>query len=196
MSTESTSINETANDTIQQIASHYKAILNLIGEDCDREGLKDTPMRAAKALAYLTRGYAQDIDVVINNALFDSPSSEMVVVKDIEFYSLCEHHILPFFGTVSVGYIPGEKIVGLSKIARIVDVYARRLQVQERLAEQICEAIYKHLNARGVIVRCEARHLCMQMRGVQKQSSSTVSFASRGAFNESPELKKQFFQSL
>ena len=127
-----------SDEIIEEIAGHYAEIIRLIGEDPEREGLKDTPMRAAKAMYYLTRGYRQNISDVIHGAMFSAPSSGLVVVRDIEFYSLCEHHILPFFGTVSVGYLPGEKIVGLSKVARIVDVFARRLQVQERFAEQLC----------------------------------------------------------
>ena len=185
-----------SNEIVDQIAKHYSEILRLLGEDVNREGLKDTPQRAAKALYYITRGYRQDIDAVIHNALFKSPGSGMVVVRDIEFYSLCEHHILPFFGTVSVGYLPGEKIVGLSKVARIVDVFARRLQVQERFAEQLCETLYEKLQARGVIVQCRANHLCMQMRGVEKQSATTVSIASRGVLTDSVELRREFLSQI
>lgn len=183
-------------DIISEIASHYAEIIRLIGEDPQREGLADTPLRAAKALYYITRGYRQNISDVIHGALFQAPSSEMVIVKDVEFYSLCEHHLLPFFGKVSVGYIPGEKIVGLSKVARIVDVFARRLQVQERFADQLCDTLYTHLGAKGVMVRCEARHLCMQMRGVEKQCSTTVTFASRGIFVSDEALRSQFRNSL
>lgn len=183
-------------ELIDRIASHYAEILHLIGEDVSRDGLKDTPRRAAKALLYVTRGYRQDVDTVIHNAMFDAPGGDIVIVRDIEFYSLCEHHILPFFGTVNVGYIPGAKIVGLSKIARIVDMFARRLQVQERFADQLCDTLFDKLGAKGVIVECKARHLCMQMRGVEKQSSSTVAVASRGVFSESPELRKEFFSQL
>lgn len=185
-----------ANDVIDKIAKHYSEILQLLGEDVNREGLKDTPQRAAKALYYVTRGYRQDIDKVIHNALFQSPSNGMVVVRDIEFYSLCEHHILPFFGTVSVGYLPGEKIIGLSKVARIVDMFARRLQVQERFAEQLCETLYEKLEARGVIVQCRANHLCMQMRGVEKQSSTTVSMATRGIFTDSVDMRREFLSQI
>lgn len=188
---------QNADETIiNQIAEHYRAIIELIGEDSTRQGLIDTPQRAAKALYYCTRGYRQDIDSVIHSAMFDAPSSDIIVVRDIEFYSLCEHHILPFFGTVSVGYLPGEKIVGLSKIARIVDVFARRLQVQERFADQLCQTLYEHLQARGVMVSCRARHLCMQMRGVQKQLSETVTTASCGEFINSPSLKSQFLEAI
>lgn len=187
---------DSSNDVIKEIASHYAEIIRLIGEDPTREGLVDTPMRAAKALYYVTRGYRQNIDDVIHCALFEAPGSGMIVVRDIEFYSLCEHHILPFFGTVSVGYLPGKKIVGLSKVARIVDVFARRLQVQERFAQQLCDTLFDHLEARGVMVSCRARHLCMQMRGVEKQSASTVTVATRGDFDIDESLRAQFFQAI
>lgn len=185
-----------SDEIIEEIAGHYAEIIRLIGEDPEREGLKDTPMRAAKAMYYLTRGYRQNISDVIHGAMFSAPSSGLVVVRDIEFYSLCEHHILPFFGTVSVGYLPGEKIVGLSKVARIVDVFARRLQVQERFAEQLCTELYERLDAKGVMVYCRARHLCMQMRGVQKQESSTVSISSCGVFKTDPMLRDEFMMSI
>lgn len=188
--------NSGSEELVGRIAEHYAEILRLIGEDVGRDGLKDTPIRAAKALLYVTRGYRQNVDAVIHNAMFDAPGGDMVIVRDIEFYSLCEHHILPFFGTVSVGYIPGKKIVGLSKVARIVDMFARRLQVQERFADQLCDTLYGKLGARGVIVECKARHLCMQMRGVEKQLSSTVSVASRGVFADSKELRTEFFSQL
>lgn len=183
-------------EIIDAIAGHYAEILRLIGEDCSREGLKDTPERAAKALYYVTRGYRQDIDSVIHGAMFTAPSSDMVVVRDIEFYSLCEHHILPFFGTVSIGYLPGEKIVGLSKVARIVDMFARRLQVQERFSHELCDVLTDKLQARGVMVLCRARHLCMQMRGVEKQSSTTVTIATSGLFRDDESLRTQFLSSL
>lgn len=183
-------------NVVKEIASHYAEIIRLIGEDVEREGLKDTPMRAAKALYYITRGYRQNIDDVIHGAMFESPGDGMVIVRDIEFYSLCEHHILPFFGTVSIGYMPGKKIVGLSKVARIVDMFARRLQVQERFSQQLCGMLYERLDARGVMVWCKARHLCMQMRGVEKQSSSTVSIATAGEFCSNEDLRRQFLQSI
>lgn len=183
-------------DVVKEIASHYAEIIRLIGEDVEREGLKDTPMRAAKALYYITRGYRQNIDAVIHGAMFESPGDGMVIVRDIEFYSLCEHHILPFFGTVSIGYLPGKKIVGLSKVARIVDMFARRLQVQERFSQQLCDMLYERLDARGVMVWCKARHLCMQMRGVEKQSSSTVSIATAGEFCSNEDFRRQFLQSI
>lgn len=183
-------------EIISKIAAHYAEIIKLIGENPQRDGLVNTPLRAAKALYFVTRGYRQNIDDVIHGAMFESPGCDMVIVRDIEFYSLCEHHILPFFGTVSVGYLPSEKIVGLSKIARIVDVFARRLQVQERFVDQLCATLFERLGARGVMVWCKARHLCMQMRGVEKQLASTVSIATRGEFSTDESLRRQFLQSI
>ncbi len=190
------SIKDNPEKVIAEIAEHYREIIKLVGEDPSREGLLDTPERAAKALMFLTRGYRQNIDSVIHGALFHAPSSELIIVKDIEFYSLCEHHILPFFGRVSIGYVPGGEIVGLSKIARLVDVFARRLQVQERFATELCEEIFNQLGAKGVIVSCQAQHLCMQMRGVQKQSSTTIITAASGILKTDSELRMQFFNSI
>ncbi|MCM1138489.1 MAG: GTP cyclohydrolase I FolE [Muribaculum sp.] len=187
---------ELGQEAIEKIADLYKEIIKVIGEDVTREGLQKTPMRAAKALAYMTRGYRQDPDEIINGAIFSHDGSRMVVVKDIEFYSLCEHHILPFFGKVSVGYIPNGKTIGLSKLARLVDYYARRLQVQERMTAQICRIIMEKLDAKGVIVACTGQHLCMKMRGVEKQESSTTTIETTGVFNESQELFDQFFKAL
>ena len=187
---------ELSQETIEKIAEHYKAIISLIGEDVTREGLLKTPMRAAKAIAYVTRGYRQDPDEIINNAIFTHEGSRMVVVKDIEFYSLCEHHILPFFGRVSVGYIPNGKTIGLSKLARLVDYYARRLQVQERMTAQICHVIMEKLQAKGVIVVCTGEHLCMKMRGVEKQDSATTTIKTSGVFNDSAVLCDEFFKVL
>lgn len=184
----------TDEERIRQLATHYEAILRLVGEDPHREGLKDTPARAAKAMMYITRGYRQDIDGVIHGAMFEAPSSGMIVVKDIEFYSLCEHHLLPFFGHVSIGYIPDGKIIGLSKLARIVDVFARRFQVQERFTAELCATLTEKLNAKGVIVQTSARHLCMQMRGVEKQESNTVTTLWSGIFDTDLNLRSQFFQ--
>lgn len=186
---------EISDETIREIASHYEAILKLLGEDTTREGLVKTPMRAAKAMAFVTRGYRQDPDIIINDAIFSHEGSRMVIVKDIEFYSLCEHHILPFFGKVSIGYIPDGKTIGLSKLARLVDFYARRLQVQERMTSQICRIIMEKLNAKGVIVVCTGEHLCMKMRGVEKQDSATTTIESAGAFSDSA-LREEFFQAL
>lgn len=179
-----------------KLAYHYREIIRLIGEDETREGLLKTPLRAAKAFAYATSGYFADVDEVVNGAIFSHEGSELVVVRDIEFHSFCEHHILPFFGTVSVGYIPDGKIIGLSKVARLVDMFARRLQVQERLGEQICEAIGRAVGAKGVIVTCRAQHLCMKMRGVEKQESTTVTTASSGVFSGDAALRQEFFAAL
>ena len=177
---------------IAEIANHYKEILKLIGEDPSREGLIKTPERAAKALYSITEGYKQSASEIASKAIFEHDGSGMVIVKDIEFYSMCEHHILPFFGKVSVGYLPKGKILGLSKLARIVDVYAKRLQVQERMTGQICREISELIPNDGVIVACEGAHLCMKMRGVEKQDSSTVTFECSGKFLDRPELRKEF----
>lgn len=183
-------------DTLREIAGHYAEIIRLLGEDTSREGLTKTPMRAAKAMAYVTRGYRQDADTIINGAIFTHEGSKMVVVKDIEFYSLCEHHILPFFGRISIGYIPNGKTIGISKLARLVDFYARRLQVQERLTKQVCDIIAEKLGATGVIVVCTADHLCMKMRGVEKQQAATSTIETFGLFADKPELRADFFNSI
>lgn len=183
-------------DTIEEIASHFKAIISLLGEDLEREGLVKTPMRAAKAMEFVTRGYRQDPDELINGAIFSHEGADMVVVKDIEFHSLCEHHILPFFGHVSIGYIPNGKTIGLSKLARLVDFYARRLQVQERMTAQICDIVMEKLGAKGVIVKCTADHLCMKMRGVEKQSACTTTVHTAGAFSSSPALREEFYRAI
>ncbi len=181
---------------VEQIAEHYRAILELIGEDPNREGLVKTPVRAAKALWYITSGYRQNDDQVMKQAIFEYAGSKMIIVKDIEFYSMCEHHILPFFGRISVGYIPDGKMIGLSKLARLVNVFARRLQVQERLTAQVCQSIMRTLHARGAIVLCNGEHLCMKMRGVEKESSSTTTCDYTGAFAEDPALRAEFLSSL
>ncbi|MEO7922482.1 MAG: GTP cyclohydrolase I FolE [Chitinophagaceae bacterium] len=162
----------------------YKGIIDLLGENSEREGLLKTPERLAKAMQYLTQGYQLDAKAIINSAKFHEPISEMIVVKDIEVYSMCEHHMLPFFGKAHIAYIPNGWITGLSKIARVVDVYARRLQVQERLTLEIMNAIKETLNPLGVAVVIEAKHLCMMMRGVQKQNSSTTTSAFDGEFQK------------
>lgn len=187
---------ELSQETIEEIARHYEAIISLLGEDITREGLVKTPMRAAKALAYVTRGYRQDPDDIINGAIFTHEGSRMVIVKDIEFYSLCEHHILPFYGKVSIGYIPNGKTIGLSKLARLVDFYARRLQVQERMTAQICRIIMEKLQAKGVIVVCTGEHLCMKMRGVEKQLSATTTVETAGEFDDSAILREEFFKAI
>lgn len=183
-------------EIIDKIAGHYREIIKLIGEDPDREGLVKTPMRAAKALWYITSGMRQNPSDVMKQAIFEYAGSKMVIVKDIEFYSTCEHHILPFFGRVSIGYIPNGNMIGLSKLARVVDVFARRLQVQERLTAQLVAEIMSTLRAKGVIVVCNAQHLCMKMRGIEKQDSSTTTTDYAGLFENDPALRKEFFDSL
>ena len=180
---------------IDEIAQHYKKILELIGEDVEREGLIKTPRRAAKALVDITRGYKQNPGEFVKSALFEYAGSKVVVVKDIEFYSLCEHHILPFFGTVSIGYIPDGSMVGLSKLARVVDAFAHRLQVQERFTAEICDSLYENLSSKGVIVAVSAGHLCMKMRGVEKQGANTFTLEYRGYF-ENPQLREEFFRMI
>jgi GTP cyclohydrolase IA len=167
-----------------------------VGEDPEREGLRRTPLRVAKALDFLTGGYAMSVEAVLNDALFEDCCDEMVIVKDIEFYSMCEHHMLPFFGRASIGYLPNGKIIGLSKIARVVDVFARRLQVQERLTNQIADALVDALRPHGLGVVLEASHLCMMMRGVQKQNSHTVTSALRGTFKSAPRTRAEFMELL
>ncbi len=174
------------------IARRMREILAEIGEDPSREGLQRTPMRFEKALKFLTSGYDADIQHIINGALFDVKYDEMVIVKDIEFFSMCEHHLLPFYGKAHVAYLPNEKVVGLSKIPRIVDVFARRLQVQERLTQQIAETLQEILNPRGVAVIMEAQHFCMMMRGVEKQHSGTVTSAMLGDFRNRKETRTEF----
>ena len=169
---------------LDELAAHYKEILNLLGEDPEREGLLKTPMRVAKAMQILTRGYSQDPRKVLTDALFEETYNQMVIVKDIDFFSMCEHHILPFYGKVHVAYIPNGKITGLSKIARVVDIYSHRLQVQERLTQQIKDCIQETLNPQGVMVVIEAKHMCMQMRGVEKQNSVTVTSDFCGVFDD------------
>lgn len=171
----------------------FATIIEGIGEDLSREGLLDTPARAAKAMKYLTQGYSQSLDSVVNNALFPSDNSEMVVVQDIEFYSLCEHHMLPFIGKAHVAYIPQGKVIGLSKLARIVDMFARRLQIQENMTKEIAEAIMQVTDAKGVGVVLEAQHMCMKMRGVEKQNSTMKTSMLLGSFRENPATRAEFF---
>lgn len=172
------------NEHIEKLAELYKSAITLVGEDPSREGLAKTPERVAKAMQFMTQGYDQDAEKILSSAIFEEDHSEMVIVKDIELYSMCEHHMLPFFGKAHIAYIPNGKIVGLSKLARIVDVFARRLQVQERLTIQIRDAIEGALNPLGVAVVIEAKHLCMMMRGVQKQNSITTTSAFNGEFEK------------
>ncbi len=181
---------------VEEIASHYREILRLIGEDPDREGLVKTPMRAAKAIYDITTGYRQDPAKIVSQAIFEHAGSQIVIVKDIEFYSMCEHHILPFFGKVAVGYLPKGKMIGLSKLARIVDSFARRLQVQERLTSQVCQLLSDTLPNNGVIVACEAGHLCMKMRGVEKQESTTITFDYTGKFATDSTLRQEFLSLI
>ena len=175
---------------------HYREILIDLGEDPQREGLRDTPERAAKAMQYLCHGYAQSLEEIVNGALFASSSDEVVIVRDIELYSLCEHHLLPFIGKAHVAYIPTGKVLGLSKVARIVDMYARRLQIQESLTRQIAEAIQSVTNAAGVAVVIEAQHMCMMMRGVEKQNSQMLTSVMLGAFRESSNTRQEFLQLI
>jgi GTP cyclohydrolase I len=174
------------------IAPHIKEVLTQLGEDANREGLKLTPARVEKALKYLTSGYTADIDSLVKGAIFNVQYDEMVIVKDIEFYSMCEHHMLPFFGKMHVAYLAKNKVVGLSKIPRIVDAFARRLQIQERLTQQVAQSLQEMLEPHGVGVICEASHFCMMMRGVEKQGSSTVTSTMLGAFRNRKETRDEF----
>ena len=177
----------------QKVAALVRELLTEIGEDPQREGLRDTPKRVAAAMSFLTSGYRADLNRVINNAIFTQQTNSMVIVKNIEVYSLCEHHILPFFGRCHIGYIPRGKVYGVSKLARLVDMYARRLQLQERLTEQISQEIMDSIDAAGVGVMVEARHLCMMMRGVEKQNSMMVTSSVVGMFRESVATREEFF---
>ena len=186
----------TLDDREPEFESHVTEILRAIGEDPAREGLIKTPYRVAKAYRFLTSGYEQDVDDVLNGAIFEEDYNEMVIVKDIDFYSLCEHHMLPFFGTCHIAYIPNGKIVGLSKLPRIVEVFARRLQVQERMTQQIAEALQSALNPLGVAVVCEGRHMCMMMRGVQKQNSVATTSEMLGAFEANHKTREEFLRLI
>ena len=179
---------------LEELADHYKEILTLLGEDTDREGLQKTPMRVAKAMQVLTRGYQMDAHKVLTDALFKEDYSQMVIVKDIDFFSLCEHHMLPFYGEAHVAYIPNGYITGLSKIARVVDIFAHRLQVQERMTQQIKDCIQDTLKPLGVMVVVEAKHMCMQMRGIEKQNAITTTSDFSGAFNQAK--TRQEFMNL
>ena len=180
---------------LDELASHYKSILDLLGEDSSREGLEKTPMRVAKTMQILTRGYYQDAKKVLLDALFEEKYNQMVIVKDIDFFSMCEHHMLPFYGKVHVAYIPNGYITGLSKIARVVDIFSHRLQVQERMTLQIKECIQQTLKPLGVMVVVEAKHMCMQMRGVEKRNAITTTSDFSGAFNQA-KTREEFMNLL
>ncbi|MEI8236191.1 MAG: GTP cyclohydrolase I FolE [Methylococcaceae bacterium] len=175
---------------------NFSQIIEAVGEDLTREGLVDTPKRAAKAFKFLTHGYEKTLEEVLNGAIFTADSEDMVIVKDIELYSLCEHHLLPFIGKCHVGYLPEGKVLGLSKIARVVDMYARRLQIQERLTKQIADAIEQATGARGVAVVIEAKHLCMMMRGVEKQNSVMTTSAMKGIFRKEINTRSEFLNLI
>ncbi len=183
-------------ETLKELSEHYAAILRLLGENPEREGLLKTPQRVAKAMAFLTQGYEQDPGEILLSAKFKEEYKQMVIVKDIELYSLCEHHMIPFYGKAHVAYIPNGYITGLSKIARVVEAFARRLQVQERLTVQIRDCIQKALNPMGVAVVIEASHMCMQMRGVEKQNSSTTTSAFTGVFLSQLQTREEFIQLI
>ena len=181
---------------LDRIANAYRELLQTIGEDVDREGLQRTPDRAARALEFLTQGYRQNLDEIINGAVFESSASEIILVKDIELYSLCEHHLLPFIGRAHVAYLPNGKVIGLSKVARIVDVFARRLQIQENLTTQIAESLMDCLQPSGVAVVVEAKHLCMMMRGVEKQNSVMKTSCLLGTFKDDARTRSEFLSLL
>ena len=187
--------NERYRDGIEELADHYKEVLKLLGEDPEREGLQKTPMRVAKAMQTLTKGYQMDAHKILTDALFKEDYNQMVIVKDIDFFSLCEHHMLPFYGKAHVAYIPNGYITGLSKIARVVDIYSHRLQVQERMTQQIKDCIEQTLHPLGVMVVIEAKHMCMQMRGVEKQNSITTTSDFSGAFNQ-PKTRQEFMNLI
>ena len=181
---------------MSKIEEITRQLLREIGEDPNREGLIKTPLRVSKAWEFFSKGYKEDLDIIINDAIFEEDARDMVIVRDIEFFSLCEHHLIPFFGKAHVGYIPNGKVIGLSKIPRIIDMFARRLQVQERLTHQIADAINSVLNPKGVSVVMEGRHMCMQMRGVEKQNSFTSTSAMSGQFKKSAETRSEFLSII
>ncbi len=179
-------------DSTESISKHYHSLVELIGEDPERDGLRGTPLRAARALEHLTSGYRQNLDEVVNNAIFESDNDQMVIIKNIELYSLCEHHLLPFVGKCHIAYLPAGRVIGLSKMARITDMYARRLQIQENLTEQIAKAIEQVTDARGVGVIIEAKHFCMMMRGVEKQNSLMKTSMMLGTFRNDYRTRTEF----
>jgi GTP cyclohydrolase I len=190
------SMDTRGNGRPEELRHHIERIIKLLGEDPERNGLLRTPERVEKALQFMTRGYEQDIDQLLNAALFPIEYDEMVIVKDIDFFSLCEHHLLPFFGRCHIGYLPNKRVVGLSKIPRIVDVFSRRLQVQERLTVQIAETLQSKLNAHGVGVVMEARHLCLMMRGVEKQNTIAVTSEMLGVFRTQQQTREEFLKLI
>ena len=181
---------------MKALSDLYSQVITELGEDVNREGLLDTPKRAAKAMKFLTSGYEQSLEDIVNNAVFASENDEMVVISNIEMYSMCEHHMLPFIGKVHIGYLPNGNVLGLSKFARITDMFARRLQIQENLTKQIADAVQEVTGARGVGVVIEARHMCMMMRGVEKQNSSMSTSVMLGAFREQPATRSEFFRLI
>ncbi|NRA23250.1 MAG: GTP cyclohydrolase I FolE [Oleispira sp.] len=181
---------------MKALSNLYSQVITELGEDVNREGLVETPKRAAKAMQFLTSGYEQSLDDIVNNAVFASDNDEMVVISDVEMYSMCEHHMLPFIGKVHIGYLPNGNVLGLSKFARITDMFSRRLQIQENLTKQIADAVMQVTQARGVAVVIEARHMCMMMRGVEKQNSSMSTSVMLGAFRESNATRSEFFRLI
>lgn len=188
--------NATAGLDTSRIEELTRELLGQVGEDPERDGLISTPRRVATAWRDLTSGYQMDVDELLNDALFDVAYDEMVIVKDIEIYSLCEHHLLPFFGKMHIAYIPRKKVIGLSKVARVADMFARRLQIQERLTHQVAETIQQAVDPIGVGVVCEARHLCMMMRGIEKQQSSTITSSMMGDFRDNPKTREEFLRLI
>jgi GTP cyclohydrolase I len=184
------------NHRVEALTDIYRELLEAIGEDTERQGLLKTPIRAARAFEFLTQGYRQSVEDIVNDAIFDSEASEIVLVKDIELYSMCEHHLLPFIGRAHVAYIPNGKVIGLSKVARIVDLYARRLQIQENLTTQIAESLMDALHPNGVAVVVEAKHLCMMMRGVEKQNSIMKTSCLLGSFKDDARTRSEFLSLL
>ena len=189
-------MNRLTETKLDALAQSYRNLLEAIGEDPERQGLQRTPIRAARALEFLTQGYRQNLDEIVNDAIFDSDASEIILVKDIELYSLCEHHLLPFIGRAHVAYIPNGKVIGLSKVARIVDVFARRLQIQENLTTQIAESLMDCLQPAGVAVVVEAKHLCMMMRGVEKQNLIMKTSCLLGSFKDDARTRSEFLSLL
>mmetsp|Transcript_8848 Transcript_8848/g.13593 ORF Transcript_8848/g.13593 Transcript_8848/m.13593 type:complete len:219 (-) Transcript_8848:94-750(-) len=185
-----------SDNTLAKMTDAVKTILECLGEDPEREGLKKTPMRVAKALLFFTKGYCQTAQDVVKDAIFEEDHDEMVLVRDIDVASMCEHHMVPFLGKVHIAYIPNSKVLGLSKLARIADVYARRLQVQERLTKQIAQAVMESIEPKGVAVVCESQHMCMVMRGVQKQSALTTTSSVMGVFKDDPKTRAEFFSLI